>query len=45
MKSSLLFLCSIVFPIFPDTRCFGIKRALLRLAGAKVGKMSVFAPL
>lgn len=38
MKSSLLFLCSIVFPIFPDTRCFGIKRALLRLAGAKVGK-------
>lgn len=38
MRPSILYLCSILFPMFPDTRCFGIKRVLLRFAGAKIGK-------
>lgn len=38
MSPFLLYIIQKLFPIFPDTHCFGIKRFLLRLSGAKIGK-------
>lgn len=38
MKSSILYISSILFPLLPDTRCFGFKRFMLMLAGAKIGR-------
>ncbi len=38
MNSLILFLAQKLFPIIPDTRGFGAKRFLLRLAGARIGK-------
>jgi acetyltransferase-like isoleucine patch superfamily enzyme len=30
-------ICRLLFHLLPETRCFGIKRSLLRLAGAHIG--------
>lgn len=38
MKSLITHFNNLVFPSLPETRCFGLKRALWRMAGAKVGK-------
>lgn len=38
MKSSIIYFNNLVFYLLPETRCFGLKRAMWRLAGAKVGK-------
>lgn len=38
MNTLLLFVVQKLFPIIPDTRGFGAKRFLLRLAGARIGK-------
>lgn len=37
MKASILYINRLIFSVLPETRCFGLKRALLRLAGAKIG--------
>ena len=37
MNTSILFIAQLLFRILPDTRCFGLKRFVLRLAGAKIG--------
>lgn len=37
MKSCRLFLYRIVSYLLPESRCFGLKRAMLRWAGAKIG--------
>lgn len=33
-----MYLAHFIFLLLPETRCFGLKRALLRFCGAKVGK-------
>ena len=38
MKTSRLWLYSIVCRILPETRCFGLKAAMLRWCGATIGK-------
>ena len=38
MNNLVLFLTRKIFNLIPETRCFGLKRFLLRLAGAKIGK-------
>lgn len=38
MNSFLLYLYNVVVSLLPETRCFGVKRNLLRFAGAKIGK-------
>jgi len=38
MKPSRLYLSCLLFQLLPETRCFGFKAALLRWAGAVVGK-------
>lgn len=38
MNSFLLYLYKVVVSLLPETRCFGVKRTLLRFAGAKIGK-------
>lgn len=38
MKSWALYIVNLVFRLLPETKCFGLKRALLRFAGAKIGK-------
>lgn len=38
MKPTLLYLFSFIICILPDTRCFGLKRILYRLAGAQIAK-------
>ena len=37
MKAIFRYLISIVFPFLPETRCFGLKRWLLRRSGTRVG--------
>lgn len=37
MNSRRLYLIKIVFSLLPETRCFSIKRALLRWCGASIG--------
>lgn len=38
MNSFILYLMSILCGVLPATRCFGLKRWMLRLAGAQVGR-------
>lgn len=38
MKGISRYLVGIILPILPETRCFGFKRWLLRVYGAKIGK-------
>lgn len=38
MNSLITYFNNILFPLLPETRCFGLKRAMWRLVGAKVGK-------
>lgn len=37
MRTSISFLINMIMTILPETRCFGFKRMLWRLAGAKIG--------
>lgn len=37
MNNLILFLSRKIFSLIPETSCFGLKRCLLRLAGAKIG--------
>lgn len=37
MNTFCLYIFNLLFPLIPETRGFGIKRILLRLAGAKIG--------
>lgn len=37
MNSLITHFNNLLFPLLPETRCFGLKRAMWRLAGAKVG--------
>lgn len=38
MRSWALYIAGQIFRVLPETRCFGLKRRLLRWAGAKVGR-------
>lgn len=38
MRSLMLYISKLVFPLLPETRCFALKRTLLRLSGAVIGK-------
>ena len=38
MRSIVQSFIKLVFPLLPETRCFALKRSMLRWAGAKVGK-------
>ena len=38
MKPVINYINSLLFPLLPETSCFALKRGLLRLAGAKIGK-------
>lgn len=38
MCSIIQYINKLIFPLLPETRCFGVKRLLLRLSGAKIGK-------
>ena len=38
MKSWVNYFNMIIFRLLPETSCFALKRALLRLAGAKIGR-------
>lgn len=38
MNTTLLYIVQRLFPLIPETRGFGIKRVLLRMAGASIGK-------
>lgn len=38
MNSIITHFNNLIIPLLPETRCFGLKRAMWRLAGAKVGK-------
>lgn len=38
MRTSINFINNLIFPLIPESRCFGFKRFMLRLAGAKIGK-------
>lgn len=38
MKSGKLYVCMLLFRLFPETRFFGLKASLLRWAGAAVGR-------
>ncbi len=35
--NKFIVVCRFLLPLFPETRCFGLKRMLLRLAGVYVG--------
>ncbi len=37
MKTSMLYFANCIFRMLPETKCFGLKRGLLRLSGAKIG--------
>ena len=37
MKTSVLYFANCIFRMLPETKCFGLKRGLLRLSGAKIG--------
>lgn len=37
MRTIVQYLNKLIFPLFPETKCFGLKRCLLRLAGAQIG--------
>ena len=38
MRTIVLYINKLFFSFIPETRCFGLKRFLLRCAGAKIGK-------
>ena len=38
MRSIVQSFIKLVFPLLPETRCFALKRSMLRWAGAKVGR-------
>ena len=38
MRTAVQYLNKLIFPLLPETKCFGIKRSLLRLAGATIGR-------
>lgn len=38
MNSIITHFNNLLLPLLPETRCFGLKRAMWRLAGAKVGR-------
>nr|WP_315089741.1 acyltransferase [uncultured Alloprevotella sp.] len=38
MSPFRLFLCNLILPLIPETRLFGIKRALYRFCGITIGK-------
>ncbi|MGN0089882.1 MAG: acyltransferase [Alloprevotella sp.] len=37
MRTSIQYINKLIFPLLPETRCFWLKRFLLRLSGAKIG--------
>lgn len=37
MRTIVQYLNKLIFPLLPETKCFGLKRGLLRLSGAKIG--------
>lgn len=43
MKSCILYFVHLFLIFLPETRCYAFKRILLRIAGAKIGKMSILA--
>lgn len=38
MRTGVQYINKLIFPLLPETKCFGLKRALLRWAGAKIGQ-------
>ena len=38
MRTFMIYLMALIMPLLPETRCFGIKRWMLRRTGARVGK-------
>lgn len=38
MRAIVQYINKLVFPLLPETRCFGLKRGLLRWSGAKIGR-------
>ena len=38
MRTAIQYINKLVFPLLPETRCFRLKRLLLRLSGAKIGE-------
>ena len=38
MRSIIQYINKLIFPLLPETRCFRLKRMLLRLSGATIGK-------
>lgn len=38
MRTIVLYINKLIFPLLPETKLFGIKRVLLRCAGANIGK-------
>lgn len=38
MRTFINYINNIIFPLIPESKGYGLKRAMLRLAGAKVGK-------
>lgn len=37
MRTIVQYINKLIFPLLPETKCFGLKRSLLRLSGAKIG--------
>lgn len=37
MRTIVQYINKLIFPLLPETKCFGLKRGLLRLSGAKIG--------
>lgn len=38
MRTIVSYINNLIFPLIPESRCFGFKRFMLRLAGADIGK-------
>lgn len=38
MNTIILFFYNLINPLIPETKCFALKRGILKLAGAKIGK-------
>lgn len=38
MRTIVQYINKLIFPLLPETKCFGLKRGLLRLSGAKIGR-------
>lgn len=37
MRTIVQYINKLIFPLLPETKCFSLKRGLLRLSGAKIG--------